>query len=150
MRYDVTRHEPRRMWRDPFDMGRVFERFFDNNWPLREWTEKTEWQPAVDVEETDDTIQVHADLPGVDPKHIDVSLEGDALTITARRDETQEQKEGKSHYRERFVGTFRRTIALPAGVDAEHIEADYKNGVLDVRCPIKEGAKPRAIEVRAK
>ena len=93
------------------------------------------FNPKVDVTETDKEIRVSAELPGMDEKDIEVSLQKDALTIKGEKKEEKEDK-GKDYYKmERSYGSFSRTIPLPVEVDTEKIEAAFKKGVLTVTLP---------------
>ncbi len=91
--------------------------------------------PKVDVVETDEAIMVKAELPGMDEKEIDVSVNDDSLVLKGEKKEEKEEKKGGFHRVERSYGSFYRRIAIPAEVDAEKVEASYKNGVLTVNLP---------------
>jgi HSP20 family protein len=96
---------------------------------------KLEWNPRCDVSESDGAVVIHAELPGVEAKDMDVSISGSQLIIRGeKRSETREEKEGET-YQERFFGSFERTFALPEGVAADEIAASLKDGVLEVRLP---------------
>ncbi len=124
------------------EMDRLFEDFFRRSGlPAR-------WGPAVDVVETSDNVIVRAELPGMDPKDVDISISGDTLTIKGEKREEKEDK-GKSFYRvERSYGSFCRTISLPAGVEADKAKADYNNGVLEVTLPKSEKVKAKRIPIK--
>jgi HSP20 family protein len=130
------RSEMDRLWDDYFGSGR---RAF-----------KTEsWVPSVDVSETDDKILVKAEIPGMDSKDIDISLSGDILIIKGEKKSEREETKENYHLVERSYGTFARSLRLPVGVEADKIEASYKQGVLTVTCPKKEEVKPKPIEIKA-
>jgi HSP20 family protein len=102
----------------------------------------------MDLYRTGDHYVVHADLPGVDPGSIDVSVDNNTLTIKAERTgRTEESVDWITS--ERFTGTYMRQLSLGDGVDADHISATYHNGVLTVSIPVAEKAKPRRIQVSA-
>ena len=104
--------------------------------------------PAVNLHETEDAYIVSAEVPGVEPGDIDVSLEGATLTLTGTR--KIEYENGSSlHRRERQAGSFRRAVELPAEIEADKVEAAYRNGVLMVRLPKSPEHKPRQIPVQA-
>jgi HSP20 family protein len=103
----------------------------------------------VDVSETADKIVVKAEVPGLDSKDIDISLSGDILTIKGEKKSEREEKEENYHLVERSYGSFARSIRLPVGVEADKIEASYKQGVLTVTCPKKEEVKAKPIEIKA-
>ncbi|MEQ8850111.1 Hsp20/alpha crystallin family protein [Botrimarina sp.] len=105
--------------------------------------------PPIDVSETDDSVDVTMDLPGVDPKQIDVRVNGATLTVSARREEEKEE-EGKTFHRvERRVGSCSRTVTLPSTVDDAKVEARYHDGVLSVKLPKSEKTKARKIAVQS-
>lgn len=112
--------------------------------------EATAWMPTVDVEDTEKAVVVKADLPGVDPKDIDVSIQNGALTIRGQRQEEKEDKT-KNYYRmERFTGSFYRVIPLPAGADETSVSASSTKGVLTINIPKKPEAKGKKITVQSK
>ena len=113
---------------------------FDAGWPLG--------AHPVHVEEyfVDDAYVLRAELPGVDAaRDIEVTVSGDVLTISAKRDEEKRDKQ-RSEFR---YGSFTRTVRLPAGADLEHVKAVYTNGILDVRVPVKNIGEPQRIPVTA-
>ena len=106
------------------------------------------WRPAVDIKEEADRFVIHADLPGVDPKDIDITMEGGMLTIKGeRKSEKREETEGYKRV-ERVSGTFYRRFSLPDTADAERIEAKGENGVLEIILPKQEKVQPRKITVK--
>lgn len=105
--------------------------------------------PVVNMGETTDTVIVYAFLPGVDRDSLEVSVEGNLLTISGRRDAPQTDK-GVTWYRnERFAGEFTRSLALPDTVDPDQVEAILKNGVLTVKLRKRAEMRPRRLEVKA-
>ena len=107
-----------------------------------------EWSPALDVSETDEAVLVHAEIPGIDPKDLDISVVGDTLTIRGEKTDETEQSGRNYHRVERRYGSFTRSLALPAAVDADKVTAAAKQGVLEIRLPKKEEAKAKRIEVK--
>ena len=105
------------------------------------------WVPAVDVFEEAEGIRITAEVPGVKPDDIKISLEGNLLTIRGTKEQEAEQRAERVHRYERMYGVFERTFTLPASVDPQNIKASYDNGVLTVTLPKSEKAKPRRIEV---
>ncbi|MFN7135345.1 MAG: Hsp20/alpha crystallin family protein, partial [Myxococcales bacterium] len=104
--------------------------------------------PRFEVKETKDGYVFKADLPGVDEKDVDVSLTGNRLTISGRR-EAEERKEGETYFAyERSFGSFSRTFTLPEGVDTEHVDAELKNGVLTIQLGKRAEMKPRKIALK--
>ena len=108
------------------------------------------WSPSLDIYEEKDSLIVKADLPGLSEKDIDISIQGDTLTIRGERKQETETKE-KDFYRcERIYGAFQRSVTLPYPVDQSKVKATYKHGVLEVRLPKAEEAKQKKIHVEVK
>ncbi len=137
---------------DPFDdlaslresMDKLFEEFFTRR--PRGQVLMT-WQPAVEVFETDNDVVVRAELPGIDPKHVDIAVTNDTLTIKGEARAEQEDK-GRNYYRrELHYGSFTRALALPDGVNGAQATASYKNGILEIRVRKSERAKPKTVKV---
>ena len=130
------RSEIDRIFQDPFSLVTQGTSFFEG------------WTPALDIYEDKDKYVAKAELPGMKKEDIDVSLEGDTLTISGERKQEEEKKEGDTYRSERYFGRFQRIVTLPAAVDANKIQATYKDGVLTVTVPKTEEAKPKQIEVK--
>jgi HSP20 family protein len=140
---------------DPFreleDMSTRLSRFFgqpgarrfDDNGALF-----ADWAPAVDVQETDKEYLVKADLPEVRKEDVKVGIEDGILTLEGERKQEKEAKNKKFHRVERVYGKFVRRLALPTEIDAQKVAAEFKDGVLNVRLPKSESAKPRTIDVK--
>ena len=107
------------------------------------------WRPAVDIKEEDNRFLIKADIPGVDPKDIEITMENGVLTIKGERSFEKEEK--KEDYRrvERSRGTFYRRFSLPDTANAEKIVAKGKDGVLEIEIPKNEKVLPRRIEVKS-
>jgi HSP20 family protein len=105
---------------------------------------------ALDVFESDDDVTVRASIPGVNPDDIDISVTGDVLTIKGETSEEREEKQGNYHLRERRYGAFQRSVNLPAPVNTDKAEAEFKNGVLTLTLPKVEEVKPKSIKIRAR
>ena len=105
------------------------------------------WYPALDIAEQDDGVVVKAELPGLKAEDIDLSVDGNSLTISGEKKDCSEEKDGSYYHVERQYGTFQRTITLPSEVDSDKIKATYNGGVLTVHLPKSESAKPRRIRV---
>lgn len=103
-------------------------------------------QPALNVWEEGDALKVEAELPGVRPDDLDISVVGGELTLKVNRPDVQ-QSDVKYHRRERSVGTFTRVLRLPVEIDADHVQAELRNGVLTITLPKSEAARPRKIAV---
>ena len=106
------------------------------------------WGPVVDVIEDDDNVVIRANLPGMEKDDIDLSVVGDTLTLKGEKKQESEVKEGNYYRIERSYGLFQREIPLPSAVDADKVEASYKDGVLEVKLPRKEGAKAKKISIK--
>jgi HSP20 family protein len=106
-----------------------------------------DWNPAVDIEETEKEYIVKADLPEVKKEHVKVNFENGMLTLEGERILENEEKKNRFHKVERSFGKFVRRFAMPTEVDAEHVAATFKDGVLTVRLP-KTVTSKRAIEVK--
>jgi HSP20 family protein len=105
------------------------------------------WSPAVDIRETENELILKADLPEMKLEDLDIRLENGTLTLKGERKFEKKDEDRGYHRIERSYGSFIRAFALPEYADAEHVAADYKEGVLTVTVPKKEIAKPRAIKV---
>jgi HSP20 family protein len=105
--------------------------------------------PRVDIVEEKDTYKITADMPGLDKKDIAVEIKNGVLSLSGEKKEEKTEKDKSRYYHyERRYGSFRREFALPDHVDAEHVEAKYANGVIELTLKKTEGAKPRQIEVK--
>ena len=130
------RSEINRIFQDPFSLLSPSTSFFEG------------LQPSLDVYEDKDNITVKAELPGMRKEDIQVSLDGDTLTISGERKQEEEQKDRETYRSERYFGRFQRSITLSQKVDPKRIEAKYKDGVLTIVLPKTEEAKPKKIEVK--
>jgi HSP20 family protein len=106
------------------------------------------WSPAVDVQETDNEYLIKADLPDVKKEDVKVELLDGTLTIEGERHQEREEKGKKFHKTEREYGKFLRRFGLPSEVDASKVQAEFKNGVLNVHLPKSDTNKPKAIAVK--
>jgi HSP20 family protein len=105
------------------------------------------WIPAVDIYQNGNELVLKAELPDMKREDIDITVEDSTLTIKGEKKLTDEVKNEQFHRIERRYGTFSRSFTLPPTVDATKISAEYKNGVLTVRLPIREESKPRQVHV---
>jgi HSP20 family protein len=147
----IVRWEP---FRDLLTLQDRMNRLFDESFrgvgragSEDDWSLGGSWAPAVDIYEHGSDIVLKAELPGVDPKDVDVRLENNTLTLRGERKFDQEVKREHYHRVERAYGTFTRSFTLPSGVDREKIKADFRDGVLKVTLPKKEEAKPKQISI---
>jgi HSP20 family protein len=107
------------------------------------------WVPSVDVYENEQhELVIKAELPEVKREDIDLRIENDMLTLKGEKKMDHEVKDDQYHRIERVYGTFSRSFSLPPTVDVSKVSADYKNGVLEIRLPRREEAKPKQIQVQ--
>jgi HSP20 family protein len=106
------------------------------------------WIPACDVFEDQDAVKIVAEVPGVGPEDVKISLENNLLTIRGEKRQQAEEKTERVHRYERTYGSFERAFSLPTTVDPEKIAASYANGILTVTIPKAERARPREIPVK--
>lgn len=129
------------------EMDRLFERFWEGDFPAL--PAFGEWSPALDVSETKDAVVVKAEVPGMDPKDIQLSLQENMLTIKGEKRQEKEEK-GEHFYRaERSYGAFARVVRLPVSVDGEKVTASFKNGLLTVTLPKAPAARGSMIPIKA-
>jgi HSP20 family protein len=136
----------RRDQQSPFDfqeeMNRMIADFFQDPYepmPMRRMQEfRSGFYPRMDISETEKEFRISSDMPGMDEKDINISLENDILTISGEK-KVEREETGKSYYRaERRVGAFKRSIELPTGVDIDKIDARFSKGVLEISIPKPE------------
>ena len=130
-------HRMGRLFNDPF---RTFE------WPVHE-AATTAWQPLVDIFEEPDVIRLMAELPGVKPEDVKITVESNLLTIKGTKEQVAEENAEKVHRYERTYGAFERTFRLSASIDPSKIRASSNLGVLTITLPKAETAKPHLIRV---
>ncbi|MCL2026337.1 MAG: Hsp20/alpha crystallin family protein [Leptospirales bacterium] len=111
---------------------------------------ESRWQPKINVEEDAGRIHVKAELPGINESDLDVTFADNVLTIAGEKKEEEEEKkekDGRYIISERFFGSFSRSLTLPAGVDADKIKANFKDGVLNIEIPLEESKQSKKIEI---
>lgn len=126
------------------DFDTMLKRFFDSGNGI----EMAGWNPEVNVSETDKQFEVKVDLPGMKPEDFTVELRHGDLWISGERSEEKEEKGKTWHRIERRSGQFRRILTLGQEVDADHVEAEYKDGVLHVVVPKTAVAQPKKVQVK--
>ena len=135
------------------EMNRLFEGFFSRPLSMPSWCETIEpgqWLPAVDLAESDSQIHVRAELPGIDPQDVDVSVSEDRLVISGEKKSSEEKSgEGWTH-RESHHGSFTRAIPLPEAVDPANVTARYDKGVLTVELTKSPATASRKVPVLVK
>jgi HSP20 family protein len=122
-----------------------------NAWPFQNQESGTltsSWLPACDVFEDKDAVKIVAEVPGVRPEDVKISLENNLLSIRGEKKQQAEEKNERVHRYERSYGTFERTFSLPSTVDPDRIAANYEHGILTVSIPKAEQARPREIPVK--
>ena len=126
------------------EMDRVFDRFLSGELP-REW--KTMWTPSVESYTKDGKLIFRAELPGCDPKDLDVSISEREMVIKGERKQEKETKEENYAYREFNYGSFERHFMLPEGVKTEELKAKFTNGILEITIPAPAITKARKVEI---
>ncbi len=146
----------------PYHPFREFEKWFEEEWP-ESWKEKELWEapktplmrtPRVDVYEANGDVVAEFELPGVDPKNIDIEVKNDMVKVEAKAEEKKEEKK-KGYYRKELSrGYYRRVIPLPVNIAEDKAKAFYENGVLKITLPKvkieKEKEKAKKVEVKVK
>jgi HSP20 family protein len=146
----IVRYEPFRNLVTVQDrMNRIFEEAFRGapRGTEEEWALGGAWAPAVDIYEHEGNLVLKAELPGIDPKAVDVQVENNVLTLRGERKFDSEVKREEYHRVERAYGTFSRSFTLPNVIDTGKIKAEFKDGVLRVTLPQREEAKPKQISI---
>lgn len=131
------------------EMNRLFENQMEGDETAEAGTVASDWRPAVDVQEDSSQYTITADLPGVDPEAIEVSLENGILTIRGERHGETEEERGSYKRVERIHGSFFRRFTLPDTADAENVKAKSRNGVLAITIPKQAQGQPRKITVES-
>jgi HSP20 family protein len=125
----------------------LFDRFFEDFELPSLFSEEMTFMPAFDVSETQNELIVKGEVPGMDQKDIDINLSDGLLTIKGEKKHEKEDKNENYHCVERHYGKFSRTMRVPFEVEADKVDATYKDGVLKVTLPKSETAKPKKIEI---
>ena len=147
----LTRWNPAR---ESANLQRRMERLFDEMVGQGMWRTGDEqslrgaWVPAINILEKDDSMQITADLPGLNPEDVEVTVEQGVLNIRGER-KFEEAAEGETFHRvERMYGVFERNFTLPNSIDTEKIEANFSNGVMVLNLPKREESKPRSVKIK--
>ncbi|WP_438390323.1 Hsp20/alpha crystallin family protein [Caballeronia sp. DA-9] len=104
--------------------------------------------PQINLGSTDDSVEIVAFVPGIDPAKIEVTVDKGLLTISGERTRAEPESEGRAYAQERFAGSFRRAIELPRDADPDNVKARYANGCLAISVGKRETSRPRAIPVQ--
>lgn len=146
----LTRWEPRNEMTFNRNLNRVFDDFFGRSLQQRgdEGSLCGNWVPAVNIVENGNGLEISVDLPGMDPKNVEVTVEDGVLSISGERSFNKEDENDTFHRVERSYGSFERRFTVPTTIDAAKIEARFKNGVMTLSLPKREESKPKAIKVK--
>jgi HSP20 family protein len=128
------------------ELDRWFDRLSEFRWD--ELPTLGDWAPSMDISETKDSMVVKIEVPGMDQKDIEVSLQENLLTIKGEKKQEKEEKDERYHRVERSYGAFTRSTRLPVGVDASKVSAAFKNGLLTVTLPKTPAAKGTMIPIK--
>ena len=142
---DLVPHRGSLLGRDLFDR---FERLFEDFELPSLFEEKEAWVPAFDVIENEKEYIVTAEVPGIDPKDIDITVSNGILTIRGEKKREEENKGENYYYMERQYGTFQRSFRLPDEIKADEVDATYKNGVLKLILPKAHTSNVKKIEIK--
>lgn len=137
----LTRWEP---FAELGELRSRFDRMFDDLFDGHE----RNWMPAIDVERRNGSLVVRADVPGIKPEEVEIEVENDILTVSGKHEERKEDKNRHFLRRERRYGSFSRSLALPAGVDAKKIKASTHDGVVEVTIPMPSEPEKRKVEIK--
>ena len=129
------------------ELDRLFESYIHDPWQRALGSIGATF-PVVDVAESENAVSVRAEIPGIDPDDVDVTVVGDAITIAGEKKAVDQENSGHHYHRnESCYGSFRRTIHLPVSIDPEQVSAEYANGVLTVNMQKREASKSTKIKV---
>lgn len=129
------------------EMNKMFDNFFNGTDQGEDYA-LTAWSPAVDIAEHDDEFTVKVELPGVSKDEVKITLESNILTIRGEKKQQKETKKENYHRVERSYGSFQRSFTMPATVKTDKIDASFRDGILNIKLPKAEEAKPKQIEVK--
>jgi HSP20 family protein len=134
-------------WREMDRLQREMNRLFDDYYPTR--FHRASGYPAMNVWSNEESMIMSAEVPGLRPEDIDISVVGDTLTLSGERKPDEMNETVRYHRQERGYGKFTRSLQLPYAVDVSKVEATFANGVLKVTLPRAEEDKPRKITVKS-
>jgi HSP20 family protein len=145
----IVRYNP---FRDLRTIQEQMNRLIDLAWNRESGEEIREgaWQPPVDIYEDENSVIIKAELPDVDQKDIEVTIEDNTLMLRGERRQDQSIKKENYHRIERFYGSFQRSFALPLTIDREKVKASCERGILTIILPKREETKPKQINVEVK
>jgi HSP20 family protein len=148
---NITRYRPGSLLHQLQRLSQEWDQLFEPSYPEdNSLVETSHWAPCVDIKEEPDHFVIYADIPGVDPHDIEISMENGVLTLKGERiSSKKEEKEGYTRI-ERAKGSFYRRFSLPDTADPERVTAEGKHGVLEIVIPKREKAKSKRIKVDIK
>ncbi|MFL5897026.1 MAG: Hsp20/alpha crystallin family protein [Solirubrobacterales bacterium] len=129
------------------DVNRLFDGFFGRHQGTAASGASRRWIPPMDLVETEDSLVLRADLPGMDREDISIEVKDGVLTVSGERRAQHEEKREGYHRVERSFGRFSRSLELPKGIDPASVGASFEKGVLEVRMPKPEERRPTRIEI---
>jgi len=149
MSRSMIRWEP---FREMVSLRQAMDRLFEDSFvrPPSFWPELKRDEPQIDMYKTDKDVVVKAALPGVKPEEVDITIDGDTLTIKGEHKQEEEIKKENYFYKEHRYGTFNRSVILPAGLNTDKAKASFSNGILALTIPMSEETKPKQIKIEVK
>ena len=147
----LLKSETGSFWKNRRDIDNILDNIFTNFYqslPTLVTSPDGTFLPRIDISETDSAYHLEVEIPGIDRNNIDVSSENNILTITGKKEVKSEHKERNYYTQERSYGTFKRSITLPSNIAEEGIDANFKDGVLEITIPKKEQKNAKRIEVK--
>ena len=136
-------------WRDIAALERQFDERFGRG-SRSGMRARERWMPMLDVHQDDDDLVIDAELAGVDPKDVEITIENSVLRIAGTREDDSKVEEGNWIRRERFSGRFERQVSLPQGVDPDAVTASAKNGIIEIRVPYPGTPEPHRVELQTR
>ncbi len=130
------------------ELNQLFDLNWFNNGNLTSSLREADWVPPINVKERQNDYLIFAELPGIDKKNVEISIENNMLTIQGKREEHKEEKDEKFLRVESTSGSFMRRISLPDSVDTEKASADFKNGMLEIILPKSKANGAKSIKIR--
>jgi HSP20 family protein len=140
----IVRWDP---WRELAGFERQFDELFGRGRAGSRGQGMSTWVPALDVHQDGDTMVIRAEIAGVDPDNVEITIDDDVLTMSGKREDDRKVEEGQWIRRERVTGQFRRSISLPPGVDPDKVKAAAKHGVIEIRVPRPSPAEPHRVQL---
>jgi HSP20 family protein len=142
---------PWRPFRSLSNLQEEVNRLFDDFWGRRKTGEMGRFiTPTIDMEETEKEIILKAEIPGIDPEDVDLSISGNNLIIKGERKQEREEEKKNYHLKECSYGAFYRSVPLPAEVELDKVAANYKKGILSITLPKSPEALPKQIKIDIK